>query len=787
MNNNDTFLSVQNLKRNIQILQTYMIKEHQINLNQLNINLKEPIFKIMKETYENNKNAPINDLNYKTIAKLRNDVLNMIQTQNRNKGQNKVTQMMNPNQGSGLIGGVNTMPQMTFREDNKNLTTKLYEQRSNNYNEQKQPYMPRFDNNTFTEQPQQQPQQQQLSKKEFHPTVQTNGNNSDMTSKFNDLQKNRELLENEIKNIPQTKIKNFSNIQANISSNISGNEIKATSYNNNPQIIPKQPLNINSNPLHPQQQLETSQPMQQKYNVKLTPSEQQKILLSKDQEPLNNLVKNSNELNKDIPLIINQQFNEQPFIDNKKENQAFAINQILKPSSNELYNQQQMEQMFAMIPQIIRQQLQEITREQGEIKTSNTDFIKEKHDKELKNNKSNHEIVGITNKDRDMQSKSYNNYINNDGKLIDNIINNINNSSSNSSSSYDPRIDLALQSFKLLNDTNIHYITYKRSILINSGDRNTTHYKKRCDFKISVNSSSSDTIQTSLKNIKSIMIGSIIIPMPFNTQAAYDYLNNQDLNFYVTNYYHQYLGLYIDNMEGEYDGTNKNISKNISNLVVDKTIYNQDGRNFIIFKPIQDDKRIFKTPLSSLSSMNIKLLTPNGSLINSYTDSTLEIQSIDLITSGSLIKFTTVSSFTHNELFRYDTIKFSGFNITTTEAPSGNANELIRLNSFLNRGAGHRIYNLGPGNLETINVSSATVNNEPPNDQYAESANDIYRYTYTQFYIQGYSSDTFLDQIQYITASSLSATFINLTAQNIISIQAEYLEIENENEKTGLV
>lgn len=786
MSNNSQFLSVPNLKKNLQVLQTYMLKEKQININELNIDLNKPIFEIMKQTYDKNKGKSVHELNLLTITSLRNNILTMIQNSKKEQYQNKPqNQMMNPNQNAGLISGVNNPPQMTFREDNKNITSKLYEQRNSMYNEQNKPRMPMFDNNAFiSQQSQNVPNQKQLP-----PTINANGDNSDMMAKLNEMQKNRENLENEIVQNPQQQtIENFQSMPVNISNNISGNEIKnesdknAQNYSNNPQTIPKQPLKINANPLQPQAQLTTSQPMIQKHNINLTPQEHHKALMSKDsgENKLNNLVKNSNELNKNIPPIINQQFNEQPFIENKKDNHALSENQTLKPSPETLYNQQQMNQMFEMIPQIIRQQLQEITKEHGEIKTANNDFIKEKRDEETKNNVKKQEIVGVTNKDNEMQSKSYNNYINSDGKLIDSILANIHNLSSNgSSTTYDPRIDLSLQSFKLLNDANFNYVTYSRSILINSGDRNTTNYKKRCNFRISVNSSASDTIQTSLKNIKSISIGSIVIPMPFNTKAAYDYLNNQNLNYYITNYYHHYLGLFIDNMEGEYDGTNSNISKNISNLVVDKTIYNQDGRNFIIFKPIQNDKKIFKTPLSSLTSMHIKLLTPNGVLINEYKDNTIEIQSIDLVSSNYLFKFTTVTRFTHNDLFRNDTIKFSGFNITTddtTGVGAVDANKLVQLNNFLNRSDGHKVHNLGPGALNENDAQTDT-------DEY----NDIYIYTYNQFYIQTESSLTFTDQLAYINASSLTGTFINLTAQNVISIQAEYLEMENDNQKTGLV
>lgn len=702
--NNQNFLSIPNLKQNLSILQTYMLKEHNINLDELNIDLKKPIFEVMKKTYDENKTKSLKDLNYLSISTLRNNLLKQLEDNKK--------QMMNPNKSQGILGRMNEQPILLSKADNKDMTS-LYNERTNLYNNNQQQHMV---GNVL---PIQQTTQVNDNDKKKLESIKTNGNNNDMMERLNEMQQNRENFENSIMNETSQKVVNFTNIQPNLD-------------------------NIGSNSI---------------------------------QNPNNVLEKTEkNDINEiqHIPNIINKQFEDQPFNNNnnnKVNNKELSENQIMQNKMS--YNQLQMQEIFSALPQIIRQQLQEITKEKGEIEELNSDFMKKRDDNEQQSSEK--EVIGTNKQYNESQAKSHYNYINNDGKLIDKIINNINN---NGNQNHDPRIDLSLQSFKLLNDPNINYTLYTRNILINSGDRNTQNYSKRCDFKISVNSSSTDTIQTRLKNIKSISIGSIIIPMPFNTHAAYDYLNNQDLNFYITNYYHHYLGLYIDNLDGEYDGTNDNISKNISNLIVDKTFYNQDGRNFIIFKPIQNDKKIYKTPLSSLSNMKIKLLTPNGMLINDYTDSSIVIKSIDLISSGALLKFTTLQKFTHNDLFRYDTIKFSGFNISyahTTQVAGVNTNELDKLNTYLNRNIGHKIYNLGQGILTENNTANANT------------TDDIYKYTYQEFYIQSDITYTFLNQLQYINVPSLDATFINLTAQNVISIQTEYLEMENENYKHGLV
>ena len=106
-----------------------------------------------------------------------------------------------------------------------------------------------------------------------------------------------------------------------------------------------------------------------------------------------------------------------------------------------------------------------------------------------------------------------------------------------------------------------------------------------------------------------------------------------------------YIVLKIDEIEGLYSGTNKNIDKAFAHLLWDKdnssevglsidynqTFSRQLKRGYCLMAPLGFEKKTFyPSPLSSLNSLTLNLMTPKGLDINNHPD-VLEINKITLV------------------------------------------------------------------------------------------------------------------------------------------------------------
>lgn len=200
------------------------------------------------------------------------------------------------------------------------------------------------------------------------------------------------------------------------------------------------------------------------------------------------------------------------------------------------------------------------------------------------------------------------------------------------------------------------------------------------------------------KDIYSISITNITIPserihvhsntVNANVQHQFDY--NYNFNF-------PYILCYIDEFQDIYDGTDTIIRKTFCQLQYHEYMKTPNGRGYVIFKPVQNEKKIFyPTYLSSLPTMNISLRKPNGELLDNSEDG-MTIYHI-APEQNYYLKITTEKYFIKDSFSKGDYIQikdFTLYKLLEMDAETTTEQNITSLINFVNKTEGHIIYEIG--------------------------------------------------------------------------------------------
>lgn len=198
------------------------------------------------------------------------------------------------------------------------------------------------------------------------------------------------------------------------------------------------------------------------------------------------------------------------------------------------------------------------------------------------------------------------------------------------------------------------------------------------------------------KEIYSIKITNVAIPSEMSHQLVNTVNIHSGDTYSNFNFNFPYILLNIDEFQDVYDGTDGNIRKCFCQLQYYKFIKTPNGRGFIIFKPVQDESKIFyPSPLGVLSSLNISLTKPNGELLNKSVDG-IGIFNISQY-QNYYLKITTKTYFLKDAFCNGDYIRIKNFMIYRIINQS-NPERLHLLNTYINKEEGHQIYELGEPN-----------------------------------------------------------------------------------------
>lgn len=234
----------------------------------------------------------------------------------------------------------------------------------------------------------------------------------------------------------------------------------------------------------------------------------------------------------------------------------------------------------------------------------------------------------------------------------------------------------------------------EKYLSINSFDRDWSLEQQRYRYSVNVLSKPND-IQNRYRNIDSISIGKVIIPDEI-VQISDPIKSSFNYEFTFS---HQYMILKIEEFKDVYDGTNDIVRQAFCKLTFDRAYKGQNGRGFVVLKPIQNEKKIFyPAPLSSLNRLSLSLLKPNGALFNNSMDNfnilKLEYDGI----KPNYLKITTDIYFDKNEFFIGDFILLKNYLMTKLSVFQQDT-DINYFNNYINRSEGFEIMEVGAANV----------------------------------------------------------------------------------------
>jgi hypothetical protein len=223
-----------------------------------------------------------------------------------------------------------------------------------------------------------------------------------------------------------------------------------------------------------------------------------------------------------------------------------------------------------------------------------------------------------------------------------------------------------------------------RYIVVNGGDRDTASYPQRCWFRVDLRDAGRPW-----PHIRSVEATRMVIPREVsdprsvtNTSAAkVHYTHNYGLA-------HQYLGLEVAELQGTTRGSSLSASRCIAHFVSDGSYTSENGRDFLILKPMSQEVVCFESPLPPISHMTLRVVQPNGEILNESSDPLkvtsvrYEAATVTLSPNTDRISITVSSFFDINEFYTGDRVRLYGFRIP---------NDRSGVEEFINRPSGHTV------------------------------------------------------------------------------------------------
>ena len=244
-----------------------------------------------------------------------------------------------------------------------------------------------------------------------------------------------------------------------------------------------------------------------------------------------------------------------------------------------------------------------------------------------------------------------------------------------------------------------------------------------------VSGTSTASVMNIYKNIYKIKLISITIPYDYlftfankNTHTS-SLITKKDNNFFgeifqQSIFSYPYLLLHIEELDGIYDSTENVITKCFCKVVYNNEwstnsfspnlIISNPGKlpGFVVLTPSNNEEKIYpQSTLANLSKMTIKILNPQGQILNLNTDSAIIEQVCFLPYNKNdfdkrYLVIRTKNWLPSNMFLINNIIKISNHNfLIKDDNPKINL-AINYLSSFLNRESGHSIINVGNINNE---------------------------------------------------------------------------------------
>jgi hypothetical protein len=224
-----------------------------------------------------------------------------------------------------------------------------------------------------------------------------------------------------------------------------------------------------------------------------------------------------------------------------------------------------------------------------------------------------------------------------------------------------------------------------------------------------------------------------------------------------------YLLLSIDEFNDVYDGTNDVVRKAFCKLAFHKAYKAQNGRGYVVLKPMQEERKTFyPAPLSALTKFTISILKPNGALFNQSNDSYNTLKIEHDVSKPNLLKVTTDSHFDKNEFFVADVVVFKDYNMTKLSFSQSDV-DIKLFNEYMNRSEG----------FEIIEVASPNVNGYY-NAFYIQAPGTFNR-VIGQYQVNNSLISCLTAYNSQIVAPSANGSIINYSLQHSISMKVNVI------------
>lgn len=216
-------------------------------------------------------------------------------------------------------------------------------------------------------------------------------------------------------------------------------------------------------------------------------------------------------------------------------------------------------------------------------------------------------------------------------------------------------------------------------------------------------------VQTNFRNIYSVQVTNVVIPMDvvvaatpfgnFTTATTTGGATAKNIFNYDFNFNFPYLLLQIDEFRDIYDGTDDAIRSSFCQLVYYKSYQSNTGRGYVVLRPAQNEKKVFyPAALSTLPTLSMSLLRPNGQLLNQSRDG-LSIMKIEHSTDQNTLYLQIFANkfFDKNEYCQGDNVQFKAYSLFKI-ADSQRNTDIERFNAFINKAEGHEVVSVGAAN-----------------------------------------------------------------------------------------
>lgn len=263
-----------------------------------------------------------------------------------------------------------------------------------------------------------------------------------------------------------------------------------------------------------------------------------------------------------------------------------------------------------------------------------------------------------------------------------------------------------------------------RYVIVNGFDRYWQQSPLRYQYTVLVGTGSVDplnkSLQTSYKNIHSMQITRLVIPMEIVPRTTFKGIDHtipigtcsgntgktvKGVYRHAASLSFPYVMISIDGFTDIYDGTNQAARQAFCQMVYSNSYKAPNGRGFVIMEPMQNEKKIFSpTPLATLGRLNVSILRPSGDLFNNSTDDQM-IQEIRYETfNRQYLRIVLIKYFDMNDFFVGDSVVVQDYASTQALVRPGLAwtpdptASYEALNTYINRSEGHEIIELGLAN-----------------------------------------------------------------------------------------